>query len=241
MRVAVISPYYREDLEILRRCHESVLQQTYACTHFFVADGHPREELSSWDVQHIVLPLSHGDNGNTPRGLGGISALNQGYDAIAYLDADNWYAPDHIQSLVDCCRETNCQVAFSGRHIVLSTGEHCDFIPIDEAEERHADTSCFFITAAAAFLLPMWAMMDQEVSPICDRLMLAAVRTCGFSHAWTRKRTVYYVSHWACDFALMGKPPPADAHTAAAVYDPDANFTRLGFHPMGENVLIVSD
>jgi glycosyltransferase involved in cell wall biosynthesis len=233
MKVAVISPYYREDLETLRKCHTSVLEQTYPCTHFFVADGHPQPELSSWDVQHIILPVSHRDFGNTPRGIGGISALNQGFDAIAYLDADNWYAPDHVESLVACCLENGCKVAFSSRHIVLSTGELFDRFDPDEAAGKHVDTSCFFITAGAAFLVPIWAMMDPKVSPICDRIMLNAVLIHGVSHAWTGRKTLYYVSHWREHFEAMGKPPPPDPHTSAgAVYDAEENFNRLGFYPL---------
>jgi hypothetical protein len=43
MRVAVITPYFKEPLEQLRRCHESVANQTHGETvHFMVADGHPQ-------------------------------------------------------------------------------------------------------------------------------------------------------------------------------------------------------
>jgi hypothetical protein len=232
MRVAVITPYYREDLGTLRKCHDSVLQQTYPCTHYFVADGHPQHELSSWNVQHIVLPHSHGDVGNTPRGIGGISALNGGFDAIAYLDADNFYSPDHIESLVACCRQNDCHVAFSGRQIVLSTGELCDFEDIEEVEGKHVDTSCFFITARAAFLLPVWAMMDRKASPLGDRLMLSVIMTRGVSHAWTGRKTLYYVSHYREHFEAMGKPPPADPHTSkGGAYSREENVIRLGFDP----------
>ncbi|MDP9413866.1 MAG: hypothetical protein M3Q08_07205 [Pseudomonadota bacterium] len=73
MKVAVVTPYYREPLETLERCHESVRRQPHSCTHFMVADGHPRAEVNSWpDVQHFALPVSHGDYGNTPRSIGGV-------------------------------------------------------------------------------------------------------------------------------------------------------------------------
>jgi glycosyltransferase involved in cell wall biosynthesis len=101
MKVAVVTPYYREPIEKLRRCHDSVMAQTRACTHFMVADGFARDEIDDWDVQHIRLPLGHADFGNTPRCLGALSALNQGFDGFAYLDADNWYHPEHAESLVE--------------------------------------------------------------------------------------------------------------------------------------------
>ena len=102
LRVAVITPYYRESLEMLQFCHDSVRTQTYPCTHFLVADGHARPEISGWAVQHLILPQAHGDDGNTPRCLGSLSAMKQGFDVITYLDADNWYYPNHIDASWHC-------------------------------------------------------------------------------------------------------------------------------------------
>jgi glycosyltransferase involved in cell wall biosynthesis len=117
MRVAVITPYYREDQNILRKCHESVRQQTHPCAHFMVADGFPREEISRWEVEHFILPKAHGDSGNTPRGIGSLSAMNQGYDAIAYLDADNWFYSNHIGAMVDLYGKTGAAVCTASRTI----------------------------------------------------------------------------------------------------------------------------
>ena len=69
MRCAVVTPYHTEPLSMLRRAHDSVRSQGVAVTHVLVADGHPREELDSWDAVHLRLPTSHGDNGNTPAPL----------------------------------------------------------------------------------------------------------------------------------------------------------------------------
>jgi hypothetical protein len=107
MRVAVVTPYFREPLDWLRQCHASVRAQTHACTHVMVADGHPQSEVAGWPgLRHIALPTSHGDYGDTPRAIGSIEAIGAGFDAIAYLDADNAYAPDHIESLVELQRRT---------------------------------------------------------------------------------------------------------------------------------------
>jgi hypothetical protein len=42
LTVAVVTPHHSEDLALLRRCHQSVLAQTYPCRHIMVADGLPR-------------------------------------------------------------------------------------------------------------------------------------------------------------------------------------------------------
>ena len=236
MKVAVITPYYQEELATLRRCHDSVLRQTHDCTHFFVADGHARDELDGWDAQHIRLPVAHRDFGNTPRGLGGISALNQGFDAVAFLDADNWYADEHVESLVSFCLEHDLPVAFSARHIVLPTGEICPFVDESDANRTHVDTSCFFFTKRSAFIVPMWAMMHRNFASICDRFIFQAIHNRGLSYGWTGRQTVYYETRWAVHYQRMGLEPPPDAHQVdwselSQPYVRERMIERLGFDP----------
>ena len=84
MRVAVITPYFREPDAILRQCHASVRGQTHPCTHFLIADGHPNPLFSNDGATvHIALPKPNADNGNTPRAIGGILADQYGFDAVA--------------------------------------------------------------------------------------------------------------------------------------------------------------
>ena len=99
-RVAVITPYYKEPLAQLRQCHESVRAQSVPCLHVLVADGHRRRRINHWQAEHVRLPRSHGDIGSTPRLIGSYHAIGLGVDAVAFLDADNWYGPDHIANLL---------------------------------------------------------------------------------------------------------------------------------------------
>ena len=48
MKPGVITPYYNESIEILKRCHRSVVAQTAEATHFLVADGHGRAVIDHW-------------------------------------------------------------------------------------------------------------------------------------------------------------------------------------------------
>jgi hypothetical protein len=75
VRVAVVTPYLREDIGVLRRCHESVLAQSHPCTHIMVADGLPKSAVGTWQVSHIVLPQSHGDAGDAARLIGALPSL----------------------------------------------------------------------------------------------------------------------------------------------------------------------
>jgi glycosyltransferase involved in cell wall biosynthesis len=144
-KIAVITPYYKEPLEVLKKCHESVMSQSISATHFFIADGFPREELTQWNIKHISLAQGHDDNGDTPRGIGGLLADVEGYDFVAYLDADNWFHENHLQSMLDKWIETKSDVICSFRTYHQINGEEILVEEPDENSFYHVDTSCFFI------------------------------------------------------------------------------------------------
>eukprot|EP01037_Dinobryon_pediforme_P043095 gene43095-53884_t len=74
MKVAVVTPYFKEDPEVLRQCRDSVLSQSHPCHHILVADSHPQSWIEKGSrTEHVVLPRSNGDN---------------------------WFAPSHVASLV---------------------------------------------------------------------------------------------------------------------------------------------
>lgn len=234
MRVAVITPYAQESSGMLAQCCASVRAQTHPCTHILVADGSPSAEVARWTQEHIVLPCAHRDYGNTPRGIGSIAAWNRGFDAVAYLDADNWYDPGHIASLVELCRGGRLLAAFSDRHVVLEDGSLLGVPDPTDASREHVDTSCMFFTAAAAFVTTVWAMMDPPLAPIGDRIIFSMVRLRGLAHGWTGRKTVYFRSRYAYHHALAGRPAPADPHEPdeAAIlrdYSPRRCAERLGF------------
>lgn len=212
MKVAVITPYFKEPTEKLQRCIASVAAQDYPVVHYMVADGFPNESVARAPVKHIILPEPHGDYGNTPRGLGAISALNSGFEAFAFLDADNWFAPNHVSSLVGTVRRTGAHVAYSGRKIVLPDGTQVDGRDPEDAAGVHVDTSAFFITSKAAFLLSYWAMMDPATAAICDRVMLAAIQATKTPIACSGLDTLYYESNYSVHYSMAGKPIPAAVH-----------------------------
>ncbi|MFT8244393.1 glycosyltransferase [Roseomonas sp. BN140053] len=229
----MVTPYADEPAATLLRCHNSVRAQTHACTHIMVADGAPRAEVAGWAVEHTALPRRYADNGNTPRGIGAILAWNGGFDAVAFLDADNWYAPDHVASLVALCRRDSCAVGFSDRQIVLGDGELVAVPDPEDAARAHVDTSCMFFTAAAARLTTAWAMMDQPLSPVGDRVMLALIRHAGLPHGWSGQRTLFFRSLYAHHYRLAGRPPPDDLHAVDADrllrdYSPARSAERIG-------------
>jgi hypothetical protein len=213
VRVAVVTAYCRESLDVLQRCHASVAAQTYPCRHFMVADGAPRDALDAWDVQHIRLDHAHADYGDTPRAAGGDAAAAQGFTAIAYLDADNTYRPHHVESLVSRHVMTNAAVCFSERTLHLPDGKRVPLVlPDDNA--GHIDTSCVMIAGEALSLCAGWREYPRQLSPIGDRVFLQMLRARGFACAATGSMTVRYTVRDAAFFRALGLPVPEIATDA---------------------------
>lgn len=213
MRIAVVTPYYKESDAVLRRCAESVVRQTYDATHFVVADGFPRADVfADFGVRHSSLPFPHRDFGNTPRTVGALSALNQGFDAVAMLDADNWFEPNHIESMVSALESSKAHVACSYRNFYLPDGTFVDFEDPEDALHQHVDTSSFLIAKEAAFLVPVWGMMDIHVAPLCDRVVFWTLQSLEVPVVWTGLKTMNFTANYSMYYLAAGKVPPLDVH-----------------------------
>ena len=210
MKIAVITPYFQESLSTLQRCHQSVLNQSELCTHFLVADGPQRPELLSWECRNIALGRSHHDNGNTPRGIGSICAMNEGFDCIMFLDADNWYEADHAISVLYTQSVSGADVIFSGRHIVFPNGEFIEADDPEDLDKSHVDTSCMSVFSSAYRSLSNWCLMPQELGPWCDRIMFALFQN-EFRCEWTGHKSVNFETWYTGHFELAGKEIPPDA------------------------------
>jgi glycosyltransferase involved in cell wall biosynthesis len=240
-RIAVVTPYYREPLEVLAQCHRSVLAQGVDVDHILVADGFPHAEVNGWKARHVVLPSGHADTGNTPRGIGGMLAGAEAYDFVAYLDADNWYLPGHLASLLELQARGGVEVCTSWR-----TFHHADGTPLAVAEPaedalKHVDTNCFLIGRGAFAALGVWLRMPRQLATIGDRVFLAAMRHARYSIMSTRQRTVAYRTTHEFHYRLANLPAPADAKPMGLVHPAeqwlltkegvDESVRCLGFWP----------
>lgn len=209
MKIAVITPYCGEPNDWLAECHESVKCQTHPATHILVADGQPKDLVSSFDAQHIILPITHRDYGDTPRALGSLSAARQGFDAVAYLDADNWYADNHIETLVGLLAETSADVCTSKRSLHRLDGTLLGLCHNSDGQ-TYSDTSCMMLTKAAFHLLPYWALMPEWRHPIGDRVMWHKVKAAGCQTTNTGLATVAYRTTFHGHYEAVGEVPPAE-------------------------------
>ncbi len=244
-KVAVITPYYKEGIEILKQCHQSVLIQDANVTHFMIADGYPNKEVNAWDCTHITLPRAHGDNGNTPRGIGGLLAEAEGYDFIAFLDADNWYQANHLSTLLKLHDETSADVMCSFRVFHRLDGS---ILPISEDAENtleHVDTSCFLISKNAFDCLSAWIRMPKKLSPICDRIFYRLLKHRRLHIVYSKLRTVCFRSQYLYHYEIANEQPPQDHKDGSFLYECNSYLKsstgikecldRLGFWPLYEN------
>ncbi|TFZ08187.1 glycosyltransferase [Ramlibacter humi] len=207
--IAVITPYHQEPLEVLEQCHRSVLAQEPAADHFMVADGFPNPQVAGWKVRHVVLPQAHGYGGSVPRGVGAMLAEAQGYEFVAFLDADNWYHPGHLASLVELQRRTRAPVCSSLRTFHQPDGTPIETVEAAEDQLVHVDTSCLLIHRSAFSALPVWMHLPQQIFKLCDRVFVAALRHKRFAIASTRQRTVAYRTLYQTHYEAAGLPLPA--------------------------------
>ena len=84
VKVAAVTPYYRESRAQIERCLASVQLQSVKTDHFLVSDGFAQDWLDDMNVRHLRLGVGHADYGNTPRGLGALLAASEQYDAIFF-------------------------------------------------------------------------------------------------------------------------------------------------------------
>lgn len=208
MRVAIVTPYFKEPLAVLRQCHISVAAQSHPCLHVMVADGLPNPALDEWRIDHVRLPRSHGDIGSTPRVIGAYHAIGLGVDAVAFLDADNWYRDGHIETLVALRQTTGAAFLSSGRMLCRIDGSVMGPCP-NSHPEKFIDTSCMMFAREAFFLLPYWCLMPPYAHLIGDRVMLHHVRAAAIRTAHSPEASVFYRCMKAGAYGIFGEDAPA--------------------------------
>jgi glycosyltransferase involved in cell wall biosynthesis len=216
MKIAVITPYHKEPTEFLRQCHQSVLNQAVDSDHFFVADGCPNEELIRWNIRHVSLPQAHADFGDTPRGIGGMLADVEGYDFIAYLDADNWFHPNHLASLLSLWEATKADVCTSFRTFHTLDGTEMPIFDFDEESLDHVDTSCYLLHRNSFDALDVWLRIPKRLHAVGDRVFLAGLKNKNHRFVSTKQKTVAYRTRYNAHYLAANMQPPPDAKDSEA-------------------------
>jgi len=212
MKVAVITPYYNEPTELLKRCHASVMAQTHGdITHIMVADGNPHPWCDKEaQVEHYILPKTHNDAGATPRALGAMSAFSRGFDAVAFLDADNWFELNHIQVMIDTMTEDKADAVVATRTIYSLDGNAMYVDEIESTGRTMVDTNCWFLHKKTAMLMAFW-ITDPENHLISDKIFFQAIMQSKVPVGRSLVPTVAYVTNWGWHYERAGLPIPHNA------------------------------
>ena len=79
---------------------------------------------------------------------------NQGVATRSFLDADNWYEPNHIEEAVKVKIDSAAaDVVVSSRKIILPDNVEVS-VDADEIARNHVDTSCMALFEEAFSILP---------------------------------------------------------------------------------------
>jgi glycosyltransferase involved in cell wall biosynthesis len=106
----------------LKDAIESISNQTYKCKHLIVCDGIDYFDQAyklavGGNIQFCVTPENTGADGFNGQRIYAAYPHLVNSDYIAFLDEDNWFEPNHIETLVNTIESKNLDFAFSLRKI----------------------------------------------------------------------------------------------------------------------------
>ncbi len=136
MRVMVITPTTGKDT--VKRAVESVANQTVKTEHLIIVDGNDVwEKLEAYgdlfkygvtkQLRSITLPENVGANGWYGHRVYAAMPLMVNADYILFLDEDNWFEPNHVETMVNKIKSKNLMWSYSLRRICDEEGNYlCD-------------------------------------------------------------------------------------------------------------------
>jgi hypothetical protein len=210
MKICVVTPYFETDPAWLRQGHASVRGQTVPAHHILVCDGSAPAQLDPFQGTHILLQRNYKDYGNTPRLIGCYNAITQDADAIAFLDADNWFQPDHLEGLLQFARDNQLDACSSARTLHRPDGSFmakCQTVN----GRPFIDSSCLLAMKSAFQHLIAWVLSPQDVAAEMDQHLWSHMRSMGARLGFLDKPTVSYRTRHASHYRLIGETPPDDA------------------------------
>jgi glycosyltransferase involved in cell wall biosynthesis len=194
--VAVVTATTGRDT--LLKAIKSVQAQTYPCTHYVFFDGVPVNIDIPEGVKVIALPVKTGGNSMMNGGVCAAAAYLTVEDYICFLDDDNWFEPNHVESLVNVIG--NNEYAYSLRKLVEPDGT---FFANDDGEATGhfgdlVDVNCYFMKRElCAGIAPLWYKTNGHVM-VGDRYVWATLTQSNVPYAATGQYTVNYrmASRW---------------------------------------------
>lgn len=212
MKICVITPYYQTPDAWIAQAHASVRSQTHPAHHILICDGSAPAEIAAFEGTHIILQRNYRDYGNTPRLIGCYQAITQGADAIAFLDADNWFQPDHLLGLSRFALDSNLDACISARTLHRPDGSLIAECPVVNADP-YIDTSCLLVMRSAFKHLLAWAEAEHEAAALADQAVWQHLLQARARLGFLQRPTLSYRTRHAEHYRIIGETPPPDAIT----------------------------
>lgn len=192
-------------------CLLSVYAQSMPCVQLLVGDGEPvRIPEPPLYTRVASIPGPHRDTGNAARAVGCTLAIAEGCDAIAFLDADNWYMPQHLEVMLSACAKEKAVIASSGRTLHALDGSMLGQCPDVDGKE-FVDTNCMFFMRPAFGLLNAWAGIPESLRLIGDRVVWRKVIKSELPRVHVPIPSVCYRTMYRRHYAMFQKPIPKGA------------------------------
>lgn len=235
MRIAVITPYFKEDISVIKKCHDSVVNQTHKnITHIIVSDGYPKDEIDAWNCKHVKIPPC-GDYGDTPRGIGALIATSLGFDGICFVDADCWYDPDHIEQMIKTQEDSSALVVTAARNLYREDGSF--LIEDSESDGKNFnDTNCYLITRPAFPYLHMWLFKTKSQSTQGDRILWSYISNSKIPIARSTRQSVNYTTTFANHYIAAGESPPPSSKIIVTINDVTKNMQYSEFQNLVKSI-----
>ena len=226
MKICVVTPYYQPNPEWLARAHGSVKAQSIPARHILVGDGSEPARIPDFLGTHIVLRRNYGDHGNTPRMIGCFNAITaEDADAIAFLDADNWYYPDHLRYLLSIAQAANLGAVSSARMLHRLDGTPIMKCPTVTGEQ-FVDTNCMVVLRPAFRHLIAWVLGGPETAAEADQFFWRTLKSSGVPMAFVDRPTVAYRTRDPAHYGEVG------AASLSGMVPPDQIADRAGLARM---------
>jgi len=210
MKICVVTPYFQENLDWIMHAHASVKSQTIEARHILVCDGSAPAQIPDFHGTHIVLQRNYRDYGNTPRLIGCYNAITQDADAIAFLDADNWYYPDHLKSLSTLATNAQLDAVASARRLHRLDGTPMMKCPTVDGQS-YIDTSCLLVLRPAFRHLIAWVLQGQDTAAEADQYLWRLMRSSGARLGFVDRPTVAYRTRHRAHYEQAREPAPPEA------------------------------
>lgn len=126
MRVVVITATTGRDT--LEQAVVSVANQTVPTEHLLVIDGDIKIDIDYPDnLRTLQLPENVGANGWYGHRVYAATPLLVNADYILFLDDDNWFEPNHVETMIAKIKSKDLMWSYSLRKIVDERGQYvCD-------------------------------------------------------------------------------------------------------------------